>query len=103
LAKASASSELSKAEHHQVAVIAAQGAVSGFADPTPAAQNITLTVDEAPRLFGRKRHVIRPFALEITAGDFAFAASHRLIAISFVAGTLNSLAPFSTAAASSGA
>jgi hypothetical protein len=54
------------------------------------------------RLFGRKRHVMRPFALEITAGNFAFAAGHRLTAISLLAGTLNSAAAFSTAVASSG-
>jgi hypothetical protein len=47
--------------------------------------------------------VIRPCALEITAGDLAFAAGHRRIAISFVAGTLNSAAAFSIAVASSGA
>jgi hypothetical protein len=40
----------------------------------------------------------RPFALEITAGDFAFAAGHRRNAISLVAGTLNSAASFSIAA-----
>jgi hypothetical protein len=34
---------------------------------------------------------MRPFALEIAAGHFAFAADHRRIAISFVAGTLKSL------------
>jgi hypothetical protein len=39
---------------------------------------------------------MRPFALAITAVDFAFAAGHRRIAISFVAGTLNSAAAFST-------
>jgi hypothetical protein len=38
-------------------------------------------------------------ALEITELDFAFPAGHRLIAISFVAGTLNSAAAFSIAAA----
>jgi hypothetical protein len=46
---------------------------------------------------------MRPFALEIAAGDFALAAGHRLYAISLLAGTLNSLAAFSIAAASSGA
>jgi hypothetical protein len=46
--------------------------VSGVADKTPAAPNIT----------SLKRHVMRPFAVEITAGDSAFAASH--CAISFV-------------------
>jgi hypothetical protein len=34
--------------------------------------------------------MMRPFALEITARDFAFAAGHRLTAISLLAGTLNS-------------
>jgi hypothetical protein len=34
----------------------------------------------------------RPFPLEIAADDFSFAAGHRRIAISFVAGTLNSAA-----------
>jgi hypothetical protein len=43
-------------------------------------------------LFGRNRQVMRPFTLEITAGDFAFAADHRRIAISFAAATLNSAA-----------
>jgi hypothetical protein len=33
--------------------------------------------------------MMRPFALEITAGDFAFAAGHRLTAISLVAGVWN--------------
>jgi hypothetical protein len=44
---------------------------------------------------------MRPFGLEITAGDFAFAAGHRRIAISLLAATLNSAAAFSIAAASS--
>jgi hypothetical protein len=35
-----------------------------------------------------KRHVMRPFALEINAGDFAFAAGHRRIAIGLLSGTL---------------
>jgi hypothetical protein len=52
-------------------------------------------------LFGRKCHVMRPFALEIAAGDFAIAAGHRRIAISLVTGTLNSTAAFSMAVASS--
>jgi hypothetical protein len=46
---------------------------------------------------------MRPFALEITAGDFAFAPGHRRIAISFVAGISNSAAASSIAAASPGA
>jgi hypothetical protein len=33
--------------------------------------------------------MMRSFALEIVASDFAFEASHRRVAISFVAGTLN--------------
>jgi hypothetical protein len=43
------------------------------------------------------------FTLEIIAGDFVFAPSHRRIAISLLTATLNSAAPFSIAAASSGA
>jgi hypothetical protein len=35
---------------------------------------------------GRKGHVMRPSALEITAGEFAFATGHRLNAVSFVGG-----------------
>jgi hypothetical protein len=62
-----------------------------------------LAVHEAPHLFGRKRDVMRPFALEIVAGNFALSAGHRRIAISLVAGTLNSAAPLSIAVASSGA
>jgi hypothetical protein len=46
---------------------------------------------------------MRPFALEIAAGDFALAAGHRLTTSSLVAGTLNSVAAFSNAAALSGA
>jgi hypothetical protein len=42
-------------------------------------------------------------AAHITAGDFALAAGHRRIAVSLVAGTLNSVAAFFIAAASSGA
>jgi hypothetical protein len=41
--------------------------------------------------------MVRPVALEIAVGDFALAAGHRLTAISVVAGTLNSAAPFSVA------
>jgi hypothetical protein len=44
-----------------------------------------------------------PVPLKIGTGDFAFAAGHRHIAISLLAGTLNSAAAFSIAAASSGA
>jgi hypothetical protein len=46
--------------------------------------------------------MMRPFALQITAGDFAFAGhghpGRRHTAISFVACCLNSLAAFSIAA-----
>jgi hypothetical protein len=47
--------------------------------------------------------MMRPVALEVGAGDFAFAAGHRRIAISRLAFTLNSAAAFSMAAASSAA
>jgi hypothetical protein len=46
---------------------------------------------------------MRPFALEITASDFAFAAGQRRIAIGLLSDTLNSAAPLSIAVASSGA
>jgi hypothetical protein len=42
-------------------------------------------------------NVMRPFPLEITAGDIASAVGHRRIAISLLAGTLYSAAPFSIA------
>jgi hypothetical protein len=38
------------------------------------------SVHKAPHVFGRERHMMRPFALEIAPGDFAFAVSHRLAA-----------------------
>jgi hypothetical protein len=41
--------------------------------------------------------MIRPFPLEVTARDFALAAAQRRIAISLLAGTLNSAAAFSMA------
>jgi hypothetical protein len=47
--------------------------------------------------------VTQPFPLEIVAGDFAFAAGHRPIAIGLVAGTSNSAAAFSIAVPSSSA
>jgi hypothetical protein len=46
-----------------------------IARPMPSALAMAL----APHLFGRERHVMRPSALEITGGDFAFAAGHRRI------------------------
>jgi hypothetical protein len=57
----------------------------------------------APHLFGRKRHVMRPSALEIVAGGFALTPRHRRIALSLFAGTRNSAAPLSIAVGSSGA
>jgi hypothetical protein len=48
-----------------------------------------------PDLFGRERHVMRPFMLKIAASGFAFAAGHRHIATRSVAGWLN--CPFSMA------
>jgi hypothetical protein len=47
--------------------------VNGVDDRTPAAQNITSRFTRSPHLFGRERHVMRPCALEIVAGDFALA------------------------------
>jgi hypothetical protein len=49
--------------------------MSGIADRKSAAQNIT-SIHWVPHLFGRKRHMMRPFALEIAAGDFADRSSH---------------------------
>jgi hypothetical protein len=47
--------------------------------------------------------VIFAMLIEITVGDFSFAAAHRRIAISPLAGTLSSAAAFSIAVASLGA
>jgi hypothetical protein len=47
--------------------------------------------------------MVRPPTLKIGPGSFALAASRRRIAISFVAGTLDSAAAFSIAVASPGA
>jgi hypothetical protein len=55
--------------------------VSGVADRTPAAQNIT-SLFTVPHISGRKRDMMRPVALEITAGDFTFPAGHRRCALS---------------------
>jgi hypothetical protein len=41
-----------------------------------------------------------PVSLKVDAGDFALAAGHRRIAISLLAGTLNTAAAFSIAVAS---
>jgi hypothetical protein len=79
--------------------------VSCAADRTPAAQKITSRFTRSRNLFGRERHVMRelgnypqsrPFALEITGGDFAFAVGHRR-AISLLAAILNSAAAISIA------
>jgi hypothetical protein len=75
LAKASASSGLPQQNTTKSLSSRRREYVSGVADRTPAAQNIT-------------------------AGDFAFAAGHLRIAISAVARTLNSAAAFSIAVAS---
>jgi hypothetical protein len=77
--------------------------VSGDADRAPAALKATSLFLRPPHLLGRERHVMRPFALKVSAGDFALAAGHRRIAISLLAGTLNSAAAFSIAVVSSGA
>jgi hypothetical protein len=47
--------------------------------------------------------MMRPVSLKVGAGDFAVAAGHRRIAISFVADASNPTAAFSMAAAWSGA
>jgi hypothetical protein len=46
---------------------------------------------------------MRPIPLEVGPGDFGFRTDHSRIAISLLAGTLKAAAPFSIAAASSGA
>ena len=76
--------------------------MSGGARQDTGTAKYHLILLEAAHLFGRERHVVRPFTLEFTAGDFAFAG-HGRIAISLLAGTLNSAAACSIAAASSGA
>jgi hypothetical protein len=65
--------------------------VSGVADRTPAAAKYDFTVHGVPHLFGRKRNVMPPFALDITAGDFAFAAYR---SISLVPGPCMQRRPF---------
>jgi hypothetical protein len=50
--------------------------VSGVADRTPAAQNITSRFTGGPHVLGRERHVMRASALEIVTGDFTFAGGH---------------------------
>jgi hypothetical protein len=61
--------------------------VSGAADRTPAAQN-AISRFTVLHLFGREHRVVRPFTIEVTDGDFTFAAGHRRIAISLVASTM---------------
>jgi hypothetical protein len=100
LANASASSGLAKQNTTKSLSSRPTEYVSGVADRTTSSTKYYLAVHGVPHLFGRKRHVMRPFALEITAGDFALAAGHRRVA--FVAGTLNCAAAFWIAAASSG-
>jgi hypothetical protein len=50
--------------------------VNGVAGQDTGSAKYHLSVHGVPHFFGRERHVMRPFALEITAGDFAFAAGH---------------------------
>jgi hypothetical protein len=69
LAKAAASSGLAKQNTTTSLSSWRRKRVSGAADRTPAAQNITSRFITS--------HAMRPFAREITAGDFAFAAGHR--------------------------
>jgi hypothetical protein len=77
--------------------------VAGKSDSTiqnPDGGTKALSFPECLLLLGWWHNVMRTFALEITPGDFALAG-HRRIASSLFAGTLNSAAPFSMAAASS--
>jgi hypothetical protein len=76
LAKASTSSELTKQNTTTSLSSRRREYVSDVADRALAAENIT-SVFEAPHRFDRGRSVMRPFALKITAGDFAFTAGHR--------------------------
>jgi hypothetical protein len=70
--------------------------VSAVADMTAVAQNITsLFLRSGTISTGRSRDAAR--AIGITAGDFALAAHYRRIAISLLAGTLNSVAAFAIA------
>jgi hypothetical protein len=61
--------------------------VSGVADRTPAAQNITFTVLDAPHLFGRKRGMMRPFGLR---SPRVISPSQQVIAISLLTGRIGS-------------
>jgi hypothetical protein len=76
LAKACASSGLAKQNTMKSLSSQRREYASGVVHRTSAAQKYHLTVLEAPHLFGRKRHLMWPFRLEITGGDFAFAVGH---------------------------
>jgi hypothetical protein len=71
---------LRKAEHYEAEIIAAQGLRELRRRQGGSSAEYYVTVFETPHLFGRKRHMMRPIALEIAAGDFALAAGHRRIA-----------------------
>ena len=61
-----------------------------------------LAVFEAAHLVGRQRDVMRPFALEVGAGDFALVPCHRrCVAISLAAGISRCFATLSIASRSS--
>jgi hypothetical protein len=66
---------LSQAEHHKAAVIAAQRVRERRRRRDTCSAKYQVSVDRVPYLFSRKRHVMRPFALEITVSDFALRRS----------------------------
>jgi hypothetical protein len=71
LAKASASSDMEKQNITESLSSRRSEYVSGAADRVAAARaKDHLAVLEAPHLFGRKRHVVRPSALKVRLGDF---------------------------------
>jgi len=86
---------LAEAEHDEILVIALE-----VIWPRRDRQSIgkaahSLVIHNATHLFSGKRNVVRPFAHDIGAADFASAARHPYrTAISFVAGCLNSTAAF---------
>jgi hypothetical protein len=55
----------SEAEHHEVAVIPAQGVRERVRRFDTGSAKDHVTVFEAPRLFGRKRDVMRPVAPKV--------------------------------------
>jgi hypothetical protein len=84
LAKTSASSGIAKQNATKSMSSRRREYVSVVADSTPAAQNITSPLLR-PRTFSpRERHVMRPSALEIVAGDCTFVVGHHRIDIGLV-------------------